>query len=662
MATPRPQVPARRLSAEEVETWTERLLLQMTLEEKVSQMHGSGNDPDAGRWCTPAVERLSIPGFRMVDGPRGVSAGTGTATSFPVPMARGAAFDVELEAQVGEAIARESVGRGANVLLAPCINVLRHPRWGRAQETYGEHPLHLGLIGAAFVQGAQRHTLACVKHLAANSIEDTRFVVDVQMDGAALDRVYLPHFEHVVRQGVGAVMSAYNRLNGTYCDMHRALLTDTLKQRWGFDGMVMSDWMFGTHDTVESAHAGLDLEMPAARQFGAPLVQAVREGRVAESVVDEAARRVLRSKLRHGLFESPPQPDTSVIECPAHRQLAHLAALRGCVLLRNERQALPLTVDAARVAVLGPLADEPNLGDRGSSASRSSEVVTLLDGLVTHSGARHVQSLSAREAEAAGSFDAAVVVVGLSALEEGESMLGAGDRTDMELPRSQVALIERVAAVQPRTVVVVIGGSAIVMERWLGKVPAILMAWYPGMQGGDAVAELLYGEVSPSGRLPVAFPRREQDLPPFDSASHTVEYDLWHGDRHLRRQGVAPRYGFGHGLSYAEFSYSDLQLRRDGDDLHIAVTVRHTAGMAADEVVQAYLCEASDATGVRTLCAFQRIALAPGEQQRVHLTVAGHWLAVLQLDFDGAIVLGVGPSAAEARLMAPLPPPDRGPH
>ncbi len=275
--------------------------------------------------------RHGVPELRFTDGPRGVA--LGRSTCFPVPMARGATWDVALEERVGEVMGVEARAQGANLLGAVCINALRHPAWGRAQETYGEDPHHLGEMGAALVRGIQRHAMACVKHFACNSIEDSRFRVDVRVGERALREVYLPHFRRCVDEGAAAVMSAYNKLNGTYCGGHADLLTRILRDEWGFEGFVLSDWVFGTRGPGDLA-AGLDLEMPTRAWFGRPLRRALDGRRVPAEALDAAVARLVATKLR---FEHVGQgaygPD--VVACAAHRELAREVAARSLVLLQN---------------------------------------------------------------------------------------------------------------------------------------------------------------------------------------------------------------------------------------------------------------------------------------------------------------------------------------
>jgi beta-glucosidase len=643
-ATPPPGPPPPGLEAlcgpraAEVEARLDALLPTLTLEQKVALMHGSTLLAADGIWPLPGLPEADVPGLRMVDGPRGVNhrlEGLG-ATAFPVGVARGATWDPALERRVGEAMATEARAVGAGVLLAPTVNVLRHPRWGRAQESYGEDPHHLGALGVAFVEGVQsRKVVACAKHFAANSIENTRFEVDVQVEERALHEVYTPHFRRLVDAGVGAVMSAYNKVNGAYCAENGPLLDTLLKQSWGFTGFVVSDWIFGTHSTVGSALAGLDIEMPLNKVYGAPLVQAVRAGEVDEGVIDAAVRRIVRVQWCFEHDTAPPEADGVGLESEAHRALAREAARRGLVLLKNEGAALPVDpATALRVAVLGRVADVENIGDAGSSNVRPREVVTALEGLreaLPGATLTHVVGVAPtpEELDAIAAADVVFVFTGNLAADEGEALIAAGDRSSLQVPAEERALIEQVGALHPRVVVVLEGGGAFEMP-WLGAVEAVVMAWYPGAEGGRALAEVLLGRAEPTGRLPVTFPAREVDLPPFDNVALTVQYDLWHGYRHLGRQGIAAIFPFGHGLAYTTFEYGDARVEPStataGDSVLVHVAVRNTGARVGTETVQLYVTppETSVDRGVRTLRGFVQLEVAPGAEAQgvISLSVA----------------------------------------
>jgi len=627
-----------------IETRITLALAELSPEEKLTLTHGAGLGLVDQVWLVEGNARLGFPGLRMLDGPRGVSAFTDKrATAFPVAMMRGATWDPVLEERVGRAIADELRASGGDVLLAPTLNLLRHPRWGRAQETYSEDGVHLGELGVAFIRGVQSASvLASAKHFAANSIEDTRHMVDVQIDERTLREIYLPHFHRAVVDGhVASVMTAYNKVNGRYCDLQSHLLTDILKNEWQFAGFVESDWVLGTHGDVESLRAGLDIEMPDDRHFRR-LGAALANGTLQERELDATVRRILRAQLCFGLDTRTPMDDPGARETPAHLALAREVAQRGMVLLRNEPAdgapagapaVLPLSPAITRIAVLGRAADVENIGDTGSSNVEPTEVVTALEGLVARGGSAvtvtHVpgSSLDAAGEATVRAADVVVIVTGLLAADEGELTVGAGDRANLALDPAEVALIRAVAAIHPAVVVVLEGGAAILTD-WESEIESLLFAFYPGAQGGHAIADLVFGDVAPSGRLPFSIPERESDLPVFDNVSTVVTYGFFHGYRHLGHEGLTARHAFGEGLSYTQFAYSELALdattlSADGT-LEASVLVTNTGSVAARETVQLYVA----AFGSRVeraphdLRAFGQVQLAAGASERVTLRVA----------------------------------------
>lgn len=584
--------------------------------------------------------RLGIPPFRFTDGPRGIA--LDRSTCFPVSIARGASWDPELEERIGEAMGIEARARGADMVGAVCINLLRHPGWGRAQETYGEDPFLLGEMGAALVRGLQKHVMACVKHYACNSIEKSRFHVDVRVDERTLREVYLPHFHRCVREGAAAVMSAYNRVNGEYCSHNTLLLRRILKGEWGFKGMVISDFFLGTRNAVKAARGGLDVEMPFRRHFGRKLLRAVRRGEVPEKLIDEAVIRILRQKARFQRPEDPSLYHPGKTACRGHRGLALEAARKSIVLLSNREGVLPLRKeDIRRLAVLGPLADKPNLGDYGSSRVRPPYAVTPLQGIrekaTPATEILHVHGVDPAEArKAARRADAVVIVVGLTARQEGEYIPPAGpggDREDLRLRRGDEELILAAAEENERCIVVLEGGSAIVTEAWRERVPALLMAWYPGMEGGRALAEILFGEVNPGGKLPVTFPGNQDHLPPFDPRARRVEYGYFHGYRLLDKEGREAAFPFGFGLSYTTFRYSDLHLDAKnlspGRVLTVNFRVTNTGGREGDEVAQLYIsCPGREAERPpKELKGFRRLHLKAGESREVSFSLSPEDLA-----------------------------------
>ena len=654
---------------EAIEARITELLARLTPDEKIALMHGAGLPAD-GVWLASENERLGIPGLRMLDGPRGLSRVSGkSGTAFPVAMMRGATWDPALERRVGAAMARELRSAGADVLLAPTINILRHPRWGRAQETYGEDVHHLGELGVAFIEGVQSEgVIASVKHYAVNSIEDTRHEVDVVIDERSLREVYLPHFRRaVVEARVGSVMSAYNQVNGRFCDQSAHLLTDILRGEWGFAGFVESDWVLGTHGDVESVRAGLDIEMPTAVEFRG-LRRALATGAIEERELDVSVRRILRAQLCFGLDARERRDDPSGRNTEEHRALAQEVAERGIVLLRNaplsEGSALPLDRAAIdSVVVLGRAADVENIGDEGSSRVTPVEVVTALEGLMEGAGVTVRAATSASDPSVAAA-DAVIVVTGLLAGDEGEGEIGAGDRVSLALAAEEVALIRAVAAAHDRVIVVLEGGAAITTSDWHLEVEALLFAFYPGQEGGHAIARVLFGDVAPSGRLPFSIPAREEDLPPFDNTSPRVTYGYLHGYRWLDEEGHAPSFPFGFGLGYTSFAYAGLALSADAlgasDTLRVSVDVTNTGSRAGIETVQLYVAalDSSVTRAEKDLRAFAQVELAPGETRTVTMSIAmrelAYWDGEAEVVEPTAYEVRAGSSAADLPLSAPF--------
>jgi len=654
-----------------VEARIDGLLAQLTPEEKVALMQGAANRVTDGVWLVRGNERTGVPGLRMLDGPRGVSAFTNRrATAFPVAMMRGATWDPSLEERVGRAIALEIRAAGADTLLAPTINLLRHPRWGRAQETYSEDTMHIGELAVAFIRGVQAEgVLASTKHFAVNSIENTRHRVDVQLDERTLREIYLPHFRRaVVEARTASVMSAYNRVGGLFCDLNGHLLTDILKGEWGFHGFVESDWYLGTHGDVDSMRAGLDLEMPQGVRYKR-LSAALDTGAVDLAEIDASVRRLLRAQLCFGLDERTPAVDDTRRETPEHLALAREVARRGVVLLRNEDVAgapvLPLDRSTpGEIVILGRNADVENIGDVGSSRVLPSDVVTALEGLREGANVTHVPgtSLDAAAAERVRAARAAIIVTGLTSDDEGEGDIAAGDRSALDLPADEVELIRAVAAIQPRTVVILEGGAAITSAPWDSLVPALLFAFYPGSEGGRALADVVFGDHAPSGRLPFSVPVAEADLPPFDNVSDTVTYGFFHGYRHLAHEGRRPHYPFGFGLTYTVFAYADLRLAAEiaAPDSTIEATVRiaNEGARPAIETVQLYVAAQGSSVmrAPEDLRSFAQVALGPGESRDVTLRFPAESLAYWDTDEARFVVepgeyeIRVGPHSGEARL------------
>lgn len=679
------------------------LVAMMTLEEKLGCLSGepafwpgvidlTTGGYHAHGWPAARVERLGIPGLNFADGPRGCV--LGPSTTFPVSMARGASFDPDLEERIGDAIGAELRASEATFTGAVCMNLLRHPAWGRAQETYGEDPHHVGEMATALTWGLQRHVMACMKHFACNSMENARFTVDVVADERALHEVYLPHFKRVASEGVAAVMSAYNSLNGRWCGDSHPLLTGILRDDWGWDGLVVTDFIMGLRDPVASVQAGCNIEMPFRQQRVQVLPDAVATGELDVADVDARVAETVAAFLRfRHVFHN--RGDRSVIGCAAHRALAREAAIESMVLLRNA-DLLPVDPSTlGKIAVLGPLAAVPNLGDGGSSnVLHTPDPVTLLAGIEAAALPRGVNVVhNDRDASVAAGADLAVVVVGYTRHDEGEYMddggtvflklapamdhpelgLGdpsqaeslmagfgdsgavagsakGGDRASLRLHPEDEQLIEAAAAVCDRVAVAVMAGSAVVMP-WLDSVPAALMVWYPGSEGGHALADVLFGRSEPGGRLPFAVPRQESDIVDFDRDADTAVYGLLHGQWHLDATGTAAHLPFGHGLGYTTFELGEAEVRED----QVVVGVTNTGQRSGSTVVQVYGGVPGSAyeRPPKRLVGFAKIRLAPGESTDAAVPIDP---SVLDLRIDSAWIredlpvrYSVGLDAAAAR-------------
>lgn len=670
------------VTKEEADAQARHLLDQMSLTEKVWLLNGNWdivtnvvkhkNPYNPTPIKTNGCKRLGISPIAFTDGPRGVV--MGHATCFPVSMARGASFDPDLEARVGDVIGREARALGANYFAGVCINLLRHPAWGRAQETYGEDPFHVGEFGLALTQSVQAHNvMACLKHYAVNNIENSRFFVDVKADGRVMREIYLPHFKKSVDGGAASLMGAYNLYEGDQaCESHE-LQTEILRDEWGFEGFTISDFMFGIRDTKKAIEAGMDVEMPMPVYYQKKLLAAVKRGEIAEEIVDQAALRVLRTLA---VFESRKDPeDYSVdqVACHAHAALALEAAEQSMVLIKNENATLPFANAPKKILVVGKLAAKPNTGDYGSSRIYAPYVVTPLQGLQNYFGdtaeITHCTEAELDKAKAlAPDMDCVIFVAGNDARDEGEhvdpgssggvsmdivvegtrnqgqwlksklinfilnrgkskSYTGGGavggDRHSLSLKAREIEAIKAIAPLNPNCVVTLIGGSMIMTEEWDEDVPAILYGWYAGMEGGNALARVLFGDVNPSGKLPFTIPHSTDDLPYFSSTDEEITYDLYHGYSLLDKNGTSAAYAFGHGLSYSTFTLSGLSADKNDDVITLTVSVQNTGDRAGAEVVQAYINAPGQTIELqkKLLKAFQKVWLEAGESRNITLTI-----------------------------------------
>ncbi|MDR1271924.1 MAG: glycoside hydrolase family 3 C-terminal domain-containing protein [Clostridiales Family XIII bacterium] len=622
---------------------------KMTLEEKAMLCSGLNDH------FTKPIPRLDIPSVDVEDGPHGLrkqmgedTLGRHPGTCFPSDVALASSWNPDVARCVGEALSRECLAADVSVLLGPAMNIKRSPLCGRNFEYYSEDPFQSGTMAAAYVQGLQSQgTGACMKHFAANNQEFLRMHIDAEIDERALREIYLTGFEIVVKEAhPWAVMAAYNRLNGAYCTESRRLLTDILRDEWGFDGIAMSDW--GAVNIREDAlAAGLELEMPTSGGYGdRRIVAAVREGRLQEEVLDVAVERMLRFIDK----ATKAKRDVNV-----DRQSQHAAAVKAAeeciVLLKNDRNTLPLKKQGI-IAVIGGMAETPRYQGGGSSNVAVEQVdipleemrgragdakVLYAEGYVTErndimfqlvvpecpceypDGQRIAEAVSAAK-----KADCAVVFAGLPESYESEG----GDRKHLRIPEGQTALIEAVAAVQPNTVVVLNNGAPVEMP-WLGDVAAVVESYVCGQGFGRAVSRVLFGEVNPSGKLAETFPKSLSDTPAdFPALAPDLETTIYRegilvGYRYYDAKEIQPLFPFGHGLSYTTFAYSGLRLGSDAifDDetLEVALDVANTGEMAGAEVVQFYVAKQGTAIfrPVAELKGFAKVFLKPGETKQV---------------------------------------------
>ena len=616
-------------------TKAKELVTKMTLEEKASLCSG------ADSWYTKPVERLGIPAISVSDGPHGLRKADGggigkslPATCFPTGSALGASWNVDLLHEVGEALGVESQSFDVQILLGPGINMKRSPLAGRNFEYYSEDPALAGQLATAFVQGVQSQGVgACVKHFTANNQEYERMANNSNVDERTLHEIYLPAFETVVREAQPwSIMCAYNLVNGVYASEHQYLLEEVLKNQWGFDGFVVSDW-FAVSDRVAGVAARLHLEMPGNEGLNdAKIVAAVKNGELPEARLDQVVEELLAVIL----MAHDRKKEGVTFDIDQHHRLARKAGGESIVLLKNEGSLLPLPTDGSKkIAVIGDFARQPRFQGGGSSQVNPSkidkaydELDALIEGELTFASAYQrngetTDQLLAEARSTAQAADIAVVFVGLPAAYESESF----DRAHMNLPPAHNQLVETVTAVQPNTVVVLINGSAVSMP-WAGQAPAIVEGWLGGQAGGGALADVLAGKVNPSGKLSESFPVRLEDTPTFLTFPGTGGESLYGegpyiGYRYYDSKHIEPLFPFGHGLSYTTFEYTKIQTDRskakDTEQMRVDVTVKNTGKVAGKEVVQLYV---SPAEGVfpqpeKALRKFVKVELQPGEQKTV---------------------------------------------
>ena len=485
------------------------------------------------------------------------------------------------------------------------------------------------------MKGVQKHNvMACIKHYAVNNQENTRFEINVEADERVLREVYLAHFKECIDNGAASVMGSYNKFRGDYVCESEYLMTKILRNDWGFKGFSISDFIFAVHDTEKAAKAGLDIEMPATRFYGKKLISAVKNGIVPLDVIDESAFRVARTVLK---FETAPDPlsdyPPSLIASKDHISLALEAAEKSIVLMQNSGPVLPFDKTKIKtVVVAGKLGDNENIGDHGSSRVYPAYVVTPLEGLKNEYGAfvnfiyENGDDMEALK-ESVRKADAVIFVVGYDHDDEGEYVMQSkievgGDRKSLRLLENESRMLQEVGPLNPNSVAVLIGGSAIIVEEWKDKINGIIHAFYPGMEGGTAIARILFGDVNPGGKLPFTVAKEESDYPYFDRLATEVVYDRYHGYIRMDHNGKEAAFPFGFGLSYTQFTHDSIDVVTEGDNIIASVNVKNSGSRQGEQVIQLYIGFDNSAVERehKLLKGFERVSLEPGESRRIAIT------------------------------------------
>jgi beta-glucosidase len=650
------------------------IIHQMTLEEKAALCTG------ASTWTTTPIERLGVPEIIVSDGPHGVrrledvkalASDPLPSTCFPTASCLASTWDIDLGHEVGQALGEECIALQVDVLLGPGVNMKRTPLCGRNFEYFSEDPYLAGELAASLIQGVQSKGVGTsLKHFALNNQEHRRFTINAVVDERTLREIYLPAFETAVKKGnPWTVMCAYNKANGTSCSQNHRLLDEILKQEWGFDGPVVSDWG-AVRDRVAALSAGLDLEMPGPRDRRVrEVIEAVRTGTLDEAVLDEAVHRILKV-----VFKAAETAKGGQFPIEDHHALARRTAAEGMVLLKNNG-ILPLQ-DPQRIAVIGRAAREPYFQGGGSSRNSPIRLDIPLDELQRLAGGAQLtycegypdddavrQDLIHEAVEAARSAHVALLFIALPAVKESEGY----DRPDLDLTVHQAALIKAVTRVQPQNVVILNNGSAVAMGAWIDGAGAVLEAWMMGQAGGGAVADILFGKVNPSGKLAETFPQKLEDTPAFinyPGENGEVRYGegLFIGYRYYDAKGIPVLFPFGYGGSYTTFAYSSPRVSdttfQAMDGLTVSVDVTNTGKVAGKEIVQVYVHDhkSSLVRPPKELKGFAKIELQPGETRTVSVALDARAFAFFHPAYrrwiteDGDFDILIGASSADIRF------------
>lgn len=648
------------------------IITLLTLEEKVALLHGNG------MFWTAGVERLGIPEMQYADGPLGVREEiersswsplgwtTDSATFFPAGGGLSASWNRELAMRYGEAIGAEARARNKDILLAPAINIIRTPLCGRNFEYFSEDPFLNARLTVPYVVGLQNQDVAaCVKHYAVNNQETNRGTVDVLADERTIREIYLPAFKAAVEEGHAySVMGAYNKFRGDYLCENDYMLNTILREQWGFKGVVVSDWG-AVHSTVKAALNGLDIEMGTHGPFESfffaqPLIDSVREGKLNEKIVDEKARNVLRVMYNINKIDSASRKG-GAINSLEHRKVVYDVASESIVLLKNTGDLLPLkTNDLKSIAVIGDNAVRKHAAGGFGAGVKAKYEVTPLQGLqnklddkveILYAQGYKEQYLQSAESgrqdygldpdntpdaallkeavEIAKSSDVAIIVAGSNRHVESE----AADRKNIQLPFGQEELIEAVKAVNPNTIVVVVAGAAFDLNRVEKASSALLWSWFNGSEAGNALADVLFGNVNPSGKMPWTLPKKLEDIPAHATNSfpgdEVVSYEegILVGYRWFDTRNVEPLYPFGYGLSYTTFEYAgigvDKEIYHRNETIHVTMKIKNSGKVSGKDIVQLYVQEINPSVqkAAKELKAFEKISINPGEEKEVAIAL-----------------------------------------
>lgn len=673
-----------------IDARVEDLLSRLTLEEKIALVHADS------KFTTAAIPRFGLPRRWLSDGPHGVREDVGPDTwqpagrtddfsSFmPALIGLAASWNVDLATAYGKVIGEEARQRGKQIMLGPGMNIMRTPLNGRNFEYFGEDPFLSSRMVVNYIRAVQAEDVSsCAKHFAANDQEWERGKINVEMDERALREIYLRPFQAAVQEaGVRSVMSAYNKFRGQYCSENDYLLNKILKGEWGFKGLVMSDWG-GTHSTRGAVVNGLDLEMGTeivpydGFYLAGAFREGVRNGEFSRSVLDDKVRRNLRQMLETKAIEGRAP---GAINTKAHQATARRIAEESMVLLKNDADALPLDPNKIKsIAVIGENAVQLQSPGGGSARIKAFYEITPLEGILRRIGDRanvsfsmgygekNGEELASRAVRAASQAEVVIYIGGLNhrPFFDAEGV----DRKDMKLPYAQDELLTQIVQANPRTIVVLLGGAPVEMGAWLAKVPALLQAWYPGMEGGNALAGVLFGDVNPSGKLSCTFPKRLEDSPAHAMGNYpgkegTVRYEegLLVGYRWFDTKHIDPLFPFGFGLSYTRFEYSNLRLTPAKDAKDGVVTaefdVKNVGARDGAEVAQLYVQALKPRLPrpLKELKGFRKVFLKAGERQTLSIPLDRGSFAFYDPDQhgwaaeQGNFKILIGASARDIRL------------